>query len=378
MATSTRTVPTSHRSLSSNNAPTGEFSIRQARGIVGDLFIPNRLIYWTDFLVSLTIGMLFYGLVQSRFVADAAAAQVGGGAIASWSLTVAFFFVSCIAFYRAALFTHELVHLRPGAIPGFRKAWNISCGVPFLMPTFLYHTHVHHHARKHYGTQGDGEYLPLATGGPGQIFLYLAQSLVIPLLAALRFTVLSPLAWCSPKLRGFIQQRASSMVIDPTFVRPVPSPKELELWKRQERACFVFCLAVGLLLATEVLPLVWLLQAYLTGVTIIFVNSVRTLGAHRYRLLGESSFSEQLQDSLNYPHWPLVSELWAPVGLRFHALHHLFPSLPYHNLAEAHRRLMRELPADSIYRQTESPGLFFQIGQLWRDSCATRRRQQDA
>jgi fatty acid desaturase len=61
-----------------------------------------------------------------------------------------------------------------------------------------------------------------------------------------------------------------------------------------------------------------------------------------------------------------------PVGLRFHALHHLFPSLPYHNLAAAHARLMAALPADSPYRRTVSSGLWTTIRQLWREAGATR------
>ena len=62
------------------------------------------------------------------------------------------------------------------------------------------------------------------------------------------------------------------------------------------------------------------------------------------------------------------------VGLRFHALHHLFPSLPYHNLAKAHRRLMKELPANSPYRLTESPSLTASLAELWRNSRAAGRR----
>jgi len=30
---------------------------------------------------------------------------------------------------------------------------------------------------------------------------------------------------------------------------------------------------------------------------------------------------------------------WAPVGLRYHALHHYFPGIPYHNLGFAYQRL---------------------------------------
>ena len=85
------------------------------------------------------------------------------------------------------------------------------------------------------------------------------------------------------------------------------------------------------------------------------------------------TFLAQLLDSINYPRRPFVSALWAPVGLRFHALHHLFPSLPYHNLATAHARLMAELPADSPYRLTESPSLVASLRLLWRTSRAAAR-----
>jgi hypothetical protein len=40
--------------------------------------------------------------------------------------------------------------------------------------------------------------------------------------------------------------------------------------------------------------------------------------------------------------------------------------MPYHSLAEAHRRLMAELPPDSPYRRTESPGLWASLCELWR------------
>jgi fatty acid desaturase len=46
----------------------------------------------------------------------------------------------------------------------------------------------------------------------------------------------------------------------------------------------------------------------------------------------------QYLDSTNVPDG-FLPYLWAPVGLRYHALHHLLPSLPYHSLGEAHRRI---------------------------------------
>jgi fatty acid desaturase len=126
---------------------------------------------------------------------------------------------------------------------------------------------------------------------------------------------------------------------------------------------------VAIAMATGVVPLAFLPTIYLLAVMVLYLNSLRTLGAHRYTNTGgEVTFLDQLLDSVNYPRHPFLSSLWAPVGLRFHALHHLFPSLPYHNLARAHARLMQQLPADSPYRLTESPSLRASLAQLWRAS----------
>ncbi len=133
--------------------------------------------------------------------------------------------------------------------------------------------------------------------------------------------------------------------------------------------CFLWTATIAVLLTTGIVPIGFLITAYLLSVFVLTLNGLRTLGAHRYTNAGgEMTFIEQLLDSINYPRRPLISELWAPVGLRFHALHHLFPSLPYHNLSVAHARLMAELPADSPYRLTESDSLVSSLLQLWRTS----------
>ncbi len=80
------------------------------------------------------------------------------------------------------------------------------------------------------------------------------------------------------------------------------------------------------------------------------------------------SFEEQILDSHNYPCPPWFTELWGPVGMRFRALHHLFPSLPYHAMPEAHRRLMARLPADSPYRKTVRVSLTGTLVELWRET----------
>jgi fatty acid desaturase len=234
------------------------------------------------------------------------------------------------------------------------------------MPSFLYYTHLAHHARKHYGTADDGEYLPLGTSPARAILAYMIQPLVIPVLAITRFLVFTPVAWVSPSFRQFVHRRASSLVMDLSYVRPLPTRTELRYWRLQEAGCFLYASLSAALFISGRLPWGLLLQGYLTAVGVLTLNHIRTLGAHRFAHRGEAmTFVDQLVDSVNYPHHPLISAIWGPVGLRFHALHHLFPSLPYHALGEAHRRLMARLPATSPYRQTESPGLIASLGDLW-------------
>jgi fatty acid desaturase len=84
-------------------------------------------------------------------------------------------------------------------------------------------------------------------------------------------------------------------------------------------------------------------------------------------------FAEQYLDSVNVPGHPLLTTLWAPVGLRYHATHHLFPALPYHALGLAHRRLATELPDSTLYLQTTRNSLWDALRRLWHEAQAHRR-----
>jgi fatty acid desaturase len=79
-------------------------------------------------------------------------------------------------------------------------------------------------------------------------------------------------------------------------------------------------------------------------------------------------------DSTTIPGRPLLTELWAPLGQRYHALHHLMPSIPYHSLGIAHRRLMRNLPPDSPCHQTLRPSLLAALVELYRGAKAGGRQ----
>jgi len=366
--------------IRASSAQQRDFSLAQARAIVQDEFAPRAWIYWTDFLLSIAVGFGSYAFVRKQ-------------ELFSWQ-QITLFTISVLGIYRAVNFIHELVHLRTGTFRAFRFTWNLLCGIPSLIPSFMYYTHLDHHRRNHYGTDLDGEYVPLGSKSRRTIVLYLLQALILPPLAYFRFMLLTPLAWLSPRVRRWAYEHASSMIMDPQYVRPYPTKQTLWVWRVQEAACCLWTWAAVILairglqpgvdpaafnrpILNGVLPLSFFVQLYATGVAVLTLNMVRTLGAHRFlNDGGEVTFAEQLLDSVNFDRWPVTGELWAPLGLRFHALHHLFPSLPYHNLGRAHRKLMAQLPADSLYREANASSLWSVLRGLWQLAKEAEEKQK--
>jgi Fatty acid desaturase len=195
-------------------------------------------------------------------------------------------------------------------------------------------------------------------------------------MALVRFFVLTPLTWFSEHWRNTVHRHASSLVINARYVRADPTPEELRIIRWQELGCFLWCLGIAVVppVFLNRWPIPGLIQAYATAVLALLLNALRTLGAHRYGNDGRPvHLLAQILDSVNYPYRPWFTELWGPVGLRHHAIHHLQPTLPYHALPEAHRRLMGALPLDSPYRSTVEISLAGALRDLWRRSRAATR-----
>lgn len=331
--------------------PTSPSNHAALRAEVADLFEPSPLTYWLDLSVHAALGWMGFAL-----------------AVAYTGWPAAFFILlSAVALYRAVVFTHELVHVRRDRLRAFRIAWDAICGVPVLAPSFLYDgVHQEHHFANHYGTAGDGEYLPFGQPPRWRIAAYLAGHVLIPLLAVLRFGLAGPISWLWPSIRSTVLERMSSLSIDPRYVRKLPGTVPTA-WRVQEAACWVFVWCAGAGLWAGWIPLRALWVWYVVVVLILVLNGIRTLAAHRYaNREGAMTRDEQLLDSVNIAGNSPLTPLLAPVGLRYHGLHHLFPTMPYHNLGAAHRRLMRALPPDAPYRESVEPGFLPVLTDLWR------------
>jgi fatty acid desaturase len=334
----------------------GELPIGQLRRALDDLLTPRPASYWIDFLASITC--FYAGFAASVVLPLNNPLKLLGAVLA----------VLCL--YRAVVFIHELAHLSPGRVPGFRLAWNLLCGIPLLVPSFLYGSHRDHHARRAYGTAKDGEYMPW--GRPGSrigIVIFASSSFLGLPAGVLRFGVLGPLSWFSPRIREWVAVHASSLVVSQRYRRDPPSQEEARGWRAQEAGVFAYLLAIAGALATGLINVELLVQLYLISAAGLLLNSLRTLAAHRYRSFGDPmTATQQLLDSLNYPRRSWLIPLWAPVGLRFHAIHHMFPGIPYHNLAAAHDRVTGMLPDGSPYHRTAAYGLAASLNELWRSA----------
>jgi fatty acid desaturase len=274
--------------------------------------------------------------------------------------------VASLALYRALLFIHELTHIHRDALPGFRLGWNLLVGIPLMMPSLMYEgVHTLHHARTRYGTAEDPEYLPLALMKPWTLPLFVLTALLLPPSLLFRSAILVPLGAVIPPLRRLVWQRFSALSINPAFRR---APTEgvfarVVFWQELGTSLWaLFLLAASFAYGWR--PL--LIGLAVVSLTALF-NQVRTLVAHLWENEGEAmTVTGQFLDSVNVPPPGPLAEIWAPVGLRFHALHHLLPSMPYHSLGEAHRRLHAHLGDGATYGKASYPGLAPLVGKLVR------------
>ncbi|RXF75711.1 fatty acid desaturase [Hansschlegelia zhihuaiae] len=313
--------------------------------LCADLVAAKPAIYWADLIATALVAYAGFALAVLA---------------SSTPLRAAAFVVSALAFYRGVSFIHEVSHLRPQDVPGFKAGYNALIGVPFLVPSLMYEgVHNLHHAKTRYGTVQDPEYMPLGHGALWQVVAFVVVSALAPFGLLIRFAVLTPIAALVPPFRRIVVERFSALAINPLFRREMPTGGQLRLWLWLEALCSVWAVTlVALTIAGVISPTVFWTGLAL-GSAVALVNQIRTLVAHHWENEGEEMTpTEQFLDTVNVPPPATLPMLWAPVGLRYHALHHLLPRLPYHNLGQAHARLMEMLPEGSPYAQGNSRGFW--------------------
>jgi fatty acid desaturase len=303
---------------------------------------PSR--YWFDFVVSATLA---YTAATIYLVSP----------LFSVAQIVAFPF-AVFWLYRSGSLIHEVAHLPQRELRSFKVAWNLVVGVVTLAPSTFFTTHHRdHHSGQMYGTVKDPEYVVnvFKRGSVLSVMFYILHILLFPGFVFLRF-FLAPLTFLHPKIRDFTLRRLSSFTLNWKYERNISRLNQREFiaiellcWLRA--SAILIGVAMGLTLWTRI-PLM-----YFLGASTLLFNQMRQLADHHFESDGEKmSMSNHILDSCNYTEKDFFTWLFFPFSIKFHALHHLFPSLPYHNLEAAHLYLTDHLPVDSPYHELNQPG----------------------
>jgi len=311
--------------------------------LVQDLARHRPASYWTDFLLSI-------GAFWGAWIALA----LRGAVADAW--TVAGFSVAVFALYRASCFMHEIVHLPRRALPGFRWCWDLLCGIPMLLPSYFYRSHIDHHTTSTYGTQLDPEYLPLLHRSKASMALLLAGTVAAPLTLWTRFAVVAPLAWCVPAVRRLTDTRLSSVTLHPHYRADAVRPLQPQTsWRIAEVLATAWAWGATALVISKTVGLWWPASFLAVVLCVLCINMLRTAFTHHYAHSGARlTHAQQIADSVTWSTGGWLVELFAPLGLRYHALHHLFPYLPYHALAKAHARLIAAGAVAAPYQATDA------------------------
>lgn len=338
--------------------PDDKAMLRAAAELTRDINTARPEIYWPDMIASALVG---YGTLAGAILVESAWAAVALGGI------------SVFALYRTLLFIHEITHLHRDALPGFRTAWNLLVGIPLLTPSLMYESvHTLHHARTKYGTIEDPEYMPLALMKPWSLPLFVIVAALAPIALVVRWGILAPVGLLIPPVRRFAWERLSSLSINPSFRRRAPEGRERNWFLFQQIGASLW----AIVLMSTPFWLGWrplLIAAAITAAVAVF-NQLRTLVAHLWENDGEAmTVTAQYLDSVNVPSF--IAGIWAPVGLRYHALHHLIPSMPYHSLHEAHKRISAKLGTTSTFAEASHAGMVPLVGRIARSTMG--RRQAD-
>lgn len=317
------------------------------------LFQPNPWIYYVDTVGSALVGWSAFAMaiLSTRFSLV-------------WFLAIG---VATFALYRAVLFIHELAHLRRGTVPYYEILWSLLVGFPLLVPSLMYvGSHGEHHRRAIFGTDLDPEYQPIGKWSKAKVVGSTLPLLFVPALLVVRWGILGPLSYLIAPLRRFLMHYMSTLVINATYKRRIPEGRMARRWNIEEGSVALVCWAAFAAMWTGAIGTHWLEEWYVVSCLILVFNHVRTLVAHRYHNDGEPmDLMEQYRDSVNLSGGNWVDALLAPVGLRYHALHHLLPTVPYHSLGGIHRRMLSELPPATPYHEAEHRTLLHAIRSLF-------------
>lgn len=294
----------------------------------------NKRIFWLDLWVTAIFFWCFF-ILSFR--------------TSSILVTGLLLFIASIFLYRGLAFSHEIVH-HPAQLKWFRWVWDLLFGVVSFYPSYLYQSHLDHHKAEQYGTLNDPEYILLAD--KKKTLKFLAATVFLPIALIVR-TLLFPISMVSRKFDQLFQNKLHHFTINLQYQ---PKPFNDTIKKKiclESSACSFILYGYLVLLMLGVVSFQIAIYWYVVVLLALILNQIRFLFCtHHYTNISSKTLSEQIADSVNYDSNSLLAIVIAPVGLRYHALHHLFPGIPYHSLKKIHHALQNNCKDSQVYQST--------------------------
>ena len=335
--------------------------LQEMKEIVKADFSFSKAIFFWDFTVSAVVGWALFIAAMLLLTPQSAA---------FWGCLI----VASLAHYRALSFIHEVAHNKE-KIPRFQMIYNLLAGYWYGTPAYTHFPHNDHHNPTTFGSIHDPEYVEWSEKSPLSVFRPFIFCLAAPLVITARFCLLPLVSFLfTESFKKTIFQKFSTFAMQANYERDL-KVDEYQLSHKEELWCAAFFL-IRLALSVFVLPYFLFFQLLMLGFA-SFLNSYRAMVAHRYQVgrhrtendTNIDSYREQALDSVTIDEG-FLAELWAPVGLRYHSLHHIFPTLPYYALGKAHAKLKRSLGPQHFYHQTIESSFWSAITKLYK-SCQT-------
>lgn len=317
---------------------------------VKELSKPKIAVIFTDLILSCSVyyGLFFLSVISTNLYMQIFLAAASG-----------------FAFFRCLVFIHESYHLKDQC-PKLGWVYDILFGLPQKMPTFIYAPHKFHHLQNTYGTQADPEYEQITKLPKIMFILSPIIFLLVPSFYFIRHGLLPMiLPFIGRKGRSFVLTRLSTFAMNLAYIRPQPTEAEKRQWYLQELGTYLYNSIFIAAVFIGFLPLDVFFVWYIAFYVFYAVNYYRVLVSHRY--VGTNlhfTAKEQVLDSVTVLSRNLFHKLLFPLGLQYHTLHHMYPTVPCHNLEGVHKMLLSVLPPQHPYRAHIYPNYFLALRDL--------------
>lgn len=270
--------------------------------------------YYRDFAVDFSGFMLGFGwLLHAE------------GAV---SLTLAYL-LAVVSIHRASIFGHDIVHhYQDPRMRNFRLLWDYSVGAITLFPVVrFYQPHLTHHSPGVFRTDGDPQYLLLRHNPGFAVVVLLLAPLLLPLWSLLQVVAASVAGTAAESaMAGLLERRGMNRA-------NIPDARHRRDIVSRSRFSLLLLVLIGLLAPKA---LAWLYLVLAGGWCLLALRIPLEHGLEQL-LERPSNWQDQLIDS--YTIISPLADILQPHGMKYHTAHHLYPVVPYHNLARLHAEL---------------------------------------